>query len=199
LIENKTFFRIGDTKENTADVRIIAASNKSCVKLVDERQLRRDLYERFIRTIRIPTLKERIEDFDYFVDRFIAEENKAQGKTVTISKEARDMLARYDWTGNIRQLKNVVETLVIEVEPDKLSGKYVIKRQLVRERLNEYEQNGFDDLQEDDYTLKTAYNVAGEKAMRRALNKTGGDNEQAIKLLNISRGTYYSLKKKSGI
>jgi transcriptional regulator with PAS, ATPase and Fis domain len=196
FIENKTFIKVGDTTLHTSDIRIIAAGNKSFKELVKKGELREDLYARFIKTIYIPTLKERSEDFDYFIDRFIAEANKMQGKTTSISDEARKILESYDWSKNIRQLKNVIEILVIEVEPDKLSKKCIIKPQFVRKCIEENEQKCLDDFPEDDYTLQTAHDVVDKKAILRALNKVNGNNSEAIKLLQISPTTYYKFKKR---
>jgi two-component system response regulator HydG len=196
FIEYKTFIRVGDTTVHAADVRIIAAGNKSFKELVKKGELRQDLYERFVKTIYIPTLKERSEDTDCFIDRFISEENKTLDKNVSISNEARNLLTGHDWSGNIRQLKNFIKTLVIEVDINKQSKEYVIQPQLVRECLNERYHNTTINISEDDYTLQTACDNAAEEAIIRALDKTGGNNDQAIKLLNISRGTYYSLKKR---
>jgi two-component system response regulator HydG len=208
FIESGTYTRVGDTVEHRANVRIIAAGNESFQKLVEEGKFRQDLFERFVRTVYVPALKERIEDIDYFIDRFIAEENKAQGKTASISNEARKLLTGHDWPGNIRQLKNFIATLLVEVEADSHSKEDIVKSLLVQERFDEKQQKKTgdspkDDSPEEDYTLRTAcetaHDNAAEKAVRRALIKTGGNNGRAIKLLDISRGTYYSLKKKFGI
>jgi DNA-binding NtrC family response regulator len=208
LIEYKTFNKVGNTVEYQANVRIIAAGNKSFKKLVEKGEFRQNLYEHFIKVIYIPTLKERIEDIDYFIDRFLAEENKMLGKTVIISNEARKLLSNHKWIGNIRQLKNFIDSLVIEVEMNKQS-KYVILPELVQDSFNgqnsfnKHPQNKTADIQEEDYTLRTACDIANDsaakKAILRALDKTRGHNENAIKLLAISHGTYYSLKKKFGI
>jgi transcriptional regulator with PAS, ATPase and Fis domain len=199
LMENHTFIRVGDTVERAANIRIIAAANKSCRELVVKGELRQDLYERFINTIYVPTLNERIEDIDYFIDRFISEENKTQDKTVSISNEARKLLAGHEWLGNIRQLKNVITKLVIEVKADSYSREYIIQPQLIRECFNKPQYNTTVNVSEDDYTLQTAYKITAEKAIRRALDKTKGNNEKAIKLLGISHGTYFNLKKKLGL
>jgi transcriptional regulator with PAS, ATPase and Fis domain len=191
LIENKAFTRVGDTVECKANIRIIAASNKSCDELLEKGNLRQDLYERFVDVIYIPTLKERIEDIDCFIDRFIAEENKTLGKAAIISSEARRILIAYDWPGNIRQLKNFIERLVITVKMDEKSKKYVIQAQLVQKCFNKHHQSTSINVPEDDYTFKTAYNISAKKTILRALNKTGGNNSEAIKLLEISPATYY--------
>jgi DNA-binding NtrC family response regulator len=208
LIENNTYTKLGDTIEYKANVRIIAASNKPVEELVEKGELRQDLRERFVKVIHIPTLNERIEDMDYFIDRFIAEENKTLNRAASISNDARKLLAGHDWLGNIRQLKNCIESLVIEVELDSHSQEYIIKTQLLRGCFDGYRQEKTgdstrDDGTEEDYTIRTAcetvYDNAAEKAIRRALIKTGGNNDKAIKLLEISRGTYYNFKKKFGI
>jgi DNA-binding NtrC family response regulator len=199
LIDNKTYTKVGDTVKHEANVRIIAAGNKSFAEMVRKGELREDLYERFVRTIHIPTLSERIEDMDYFFDRFIAEENKEQGKNVSISSKARKFLTDTDWPGNIRQLKNFIEVLVIEVEPDKSSKKLIIQVPLIRQCLTERRQSESDDIHGDDYNLQNARNKAEKKVIMQALDKTDGNIEEVIKLLGISRKTYFNLKKKLGI
>ena len=73
LIQENEITKVGGTKPIKVNVRIVAAGNENFVDLVNENRFRRDLYERFVETIRVPTLKERSEDFDFFIDRFIAE------------------------------------------------------------------------------------------------------------------------------
>jgi two-component system response regulator HydG len=206
LIECRTYTKIGDNVERKANIRIIAAGNESFEELVEKGKLRQDLYERFGKIIYVPSLKERIEDIDFFIDRFLAEESKTLDRAVSISDEARKLLVNHEWTGNIRQLKNFVEILVIEVEPDKQSNEYVIKPQLIHSLFNERRQKRSDDIpksdipeeeeDDDDYTLQTAHDIATKKAIMRALDKTGGHNGKAIELLGISHGTYYELKKR---
>jgi transcriptional regulator with PAS, ATPase and Fis domain len=133
LMEYGDYYKVGDTVVQKANVRIIAAGNKSFKELVKKGEFRLDLYKRFIDTVYVPTLKERIEDIDFFIDRFISEENKALGKTESISDEAQILLIRHDWTGNVRDLKNFIEKLVIMVRPDEYSNKYIIQPQLVQD------------------------------------------------------------------
>jgi arginine utilization regulatory protein len=194
LIEYGTFIRVGDTVERKANVRIIAAGNTSFKESMEKNELRLDLYERFVKTIYVPTLKERIEDIDCFIDRFIAEEGIKADKAVSISREARKILISHDWPGNIRELKHFIKKMVIEVEMDKKSKKYLIQAQSVLEGLDEQPQNTAN-VQKSDYSMRTAKKTA----MLQALNKAGGNNEEAIKLLGISHGNYYDLKKKYGI
>jgi transcriptional regulator with PAS, ATPase and Fis domain len=197
LIEHKTFTIMGDTVERKADVRIIAAGNKSFKELVEKGELRQDLYGRFIKTIYVPTLKERIEDIDYFIDRFINEYSKKLGKDAGISDAARNLLAGYDWPENVRQLRYMIKVLIIETEMDSKSKKYVIQPELVQQCLNErdYNTTAADVQDDDDYTLQTAQ----KKAVMRALDKTNGNDTKACELLGVSKKTVYNMKKKFGI
>jgi two-component system response regulator HydG len=210
LIENKVFTKVGDPVEHKANVRIIAAGNESFEELIANGKFREDLYERFSGIIYLPTLKERIEDIVFFIDRFLLEKNKALDKTVTISSEARKALITYDWPRNIRQLKNFIEVLVVKVDIDRQSGKGIIQLQLVQECFNRHtvqrqlpqkgfntpQENKTENVPEDDYTLQAAYDCAAKTAILRALDKTGGNNTKTIELLCISHGKYFYLKKK---
>ncbi len=113
--------RVGGEKDIAVDVRVVAATNKDLLKEVDEKNFRLDLYHRLgVIIIHVPSLNERRDDIpllvDYFLD-IIATEYGQPKKAV--DKNAMDALQAYNWTGNIRELRNVVERLVI------LSGKTI--------------------------------------------------------------------------
>ena len=111
--------RVGAEKDISVDVRVIAATNKDLLKEVDEKNFRLDLYHRLgVIIIHVPSLNERRDDVpalvDYFLDVIATE--YGQPKKM-IDKNALNALKEYNWTGNIRELRNVVERLII------LSGK----------------------------------------------------------------------------
>ena len=114
LQENK-ISRVGSDKDIKVDVRVIAATNKDLKKEIEEKKFREDLYHRLaVILIKVPTLNERREDIPLLVDFFaekIAEEHGSNKKEFT--KGAINLLKEYDWTGNIRELRNVVERLII--------------------------------------------------------------------------------------
>ncbi len=114
LQENK-ITRVGGDKEITVHVRVIAATNKDLRKEIDENKFREDLYHRLsVIVIKVPSLNDRREDIPLLVDKFledIAEEYGAKKKG--IQPGAFDALKQHNWTGNIRELRNVVERLVI--------------------------------------------------------------------------------------
>ncbi len=113
--------RVGADKDITVDVRVIAATNKDLLKEVDEKNFRLDLYHRLgVIMIHVPSLNERKDDIPSLVDHFldvIAAEYGQPKKN--IDKKALEALQAYNWTGNIRELRNVVERLII------LSGKTI--------------------------------------------------------------------------
>lgn len=113
--------RVGADKDISVDVRVIAATNKDLLKEVDEKNFRLDLYHRLgVIIIHVPSLNERRDDVPSLVEHFldIVAGNYGQPKK-QIDADAMEALKNYDWTGNIRELRNVVERLII------LSGKTI--------------------------------------------------------------------------
>jgi two-component system nitrogen regulation response regulator NtrX len=107
--------RVGGDKEITVDVRVIAATNKNLLKEVEEKSFRLDLYHRLnVILINVPSLNERKEDIPLLINKFLEDiaEDYGQAKK-EIEKKAVEALQNYNWTGNIRELHNVVERLVI--------------------------------------------------------------------------------------
>jgi two-component system, NtrC family, nitrogen regulation response regulator NtrX len=114
LQENK-ITRVGGEKEIPIDVRVIAATNKNLKDEIEKRTFREDLYHRLsVIIIDLPPLNRRLNDIPLLVDHFLLEFCNQQGKAkMEISKEALDELKVINWTGNIRELRNVIERLVI--------------------------------------------------------------------------------------
>jgi len=114
LQENK-IMRVGGEKEIPVDVRVIAATNKNLVEEIEKRNFREDLYHRLsVILIHVPTLNERAEDIPLLANHFINDVCESQGKPrMTFTEEAIKALQEIKWTGNIRELRNVVERLAI--------------------------------------------------------------------------------------
>lgn len=113
--------RVGGDKEISVDVRVVAATNKDLLKEVEEKNFRLDLYHRLgVILIHVPSLNERRDDIPSLVDKFLDDIAAEYGQAKKgIDKKALDILKNHNWTGNIRELRNVVERLVI------LSGKEI--------------------------------------------------------------------------
>jgi len=115
FLEERTFRRIGGTKSFSVDVRIISATNRDLLKAIEEKSFRNDLYYRLqVIPIFLPPLRERREDILTLTNHFIETFNNEFNKHVTgISKMAEKLILDYNWPGNIRELKNVVERAII--------------------------------------------------------------------------------------
>ncbi|MDP4284260.1 MAG: sigma-54 dependent transcriptional regulator [Bacteroidota bacterium] len=113
--------RVGADRDISVDVRVIAATNKDLLKEVDDKNFRLDLYHRLgVIILHVPSLNERISDIPMLVDRFLEDVASDYGQPKkNMEKKALDLLQKYKWTGNIRELRNVVERLII------LSGKTI--------------------------------------------------------------------------
>ncbi len=121
LIQEKRYLPVGDIKMRDADVRIIAATNQSLKKLMEARKFREDLYYRLkVIELEMPPLRERREDIDAFLNHFLRQYNREYGFSRSLSAEARLVLNRYRWPGNIRELQNLMHKLVIMAPEDRI-------------------------------------------------------------------------------
>jgi DNA-binding NtrC family response regulator len=113
--------RVGADKDITVDVRVIAATNKDLLKEVEEKKFRLDLYHRLgVIIMHVPSLNDRLSDIPLLVEKFLEDIAEEYGQPKkSIDQSALDDLAKHNWSGNIRELRNVVERLII------LSGKTI--------------------------------------------------------------------------
>ncbi len=115
VLEERTFRRVGGTKEIPVDVRIVSATNQELLKKIEEKTFRNDLYYRLqVIPIYLPALRERRDDIMPLVEFFIQHYNKEFAKAVlNVSKMARKFLEEYEWPGNVRELRNIIERAII--------------------------------------------------------------------------------------
>ena len=128
LQENK-IQRVGSERDLIVDVRVIAATNKNLRKEIQENNFREDLFHRLaVIEIDVPSLNKRLSDIPLLVEHFLKDISKSSDhKLKTIDKEGVDQLKKYNWTGNVRELRNVIERLIILSDGKKISKKDVIK------------------------------------------------------------------------
>jgi two-component system nitrogen regulation response regulator NtrX len=117
VLEGQEFQRVGGTKTLKADVRVIAASNRTLVDEIKKGAFREDLYYRLnVIPLEVPPLRERADDIPRLVRHFLREFSTEYGqKTKTIDDDALDLFVRYQWPGNVRELRNIIERLIIMV------------------------------------------------------------------------------------
>jgi len=186
VLQEKTFERLGGNRIYNTDIRIISATNRDIRDLIERGLFREDLYYRLsVVTIELPPLRERREDLLPLVDHFIDKFNVQYGRSVRgVSEEVKSVFMKHDWPGNIRELKNCVERAVIFSEGDTIETAHLGSQ--YRELGVGYAMNTLDNLQES----------MNRAIISEALKMSGGNREQAAKLLNITRKTLYNRMKK---
>lgn len=188
--------RVGGDRDIPVDVRIIAATNEEPSKLIESGQFRKDLYYRLnVINIRIPNLIERKEDIPLLTDHFIREYNEVLRKDVwMVSEEIMNAFKAYSWAGNIRELKNFIESAMNLVTDEHVIGtehlpSHVLEVLMKKERYIPVEDVKIMDL--------NAHLESIEKTMiYKALEQSGQNVSLAASMLNVSRQSLqYKIKK----
>ncbi len=176
ILEGHPFLPVGATKEVSVDVRVIAATNRDLQNYVAERKFREDLYYRLsVFELHLPPLRDRATDIALLVDHFLAHFLREHGRpNLTLSPGARDKLLHYRWPGNVRQLRNVIDSAVVMAEGDTIEPQDLALR-----------ETGGDSLD----TL--AIDHWEKKLIGEALRRADGNVPEAAKLLGIGRATLY--------
>jgi two-component system response regulator PilR (NtrC family) len=203
LVQEKVLKPIGATEDIKVDVRIVSATNKNLEAEVIEGRFREDLFYRLnVIEIRMPPLRERKEDIRFLAQHFIEKYSQSMGKQIVkLSSYAIDLLNRYDFPGNVRELENLIERSVALsntniILPDSLA--IATHKKLHRRRWIEGVKNRRFDLEE----VKTGVNIDAileeiEKAyVEKALSFAKGDRQRAAELLGINlRSIRYRIEK----
>ncbi len=200
ILEEKTFRRVGGTKDLHVDVRIVGATNRNLENAVREGAFREDLYYRLmVIPVEIPSLRERLEDIPllvtHFIDRFNVEFRK---KTLGLTSDAMDCCEQYGWPGNVRELRNVIERAMILENKEFLDVEDL--PHALREPFKDFDGSGSTGrtdttgfkLPAGGYALRELE----EQMVRQALERTDGNQSRAAELLDISRDSLrYKMRK----
>lgn len=189
VLQEKEFYRVGGNERIKVDIRIISATNKSLEDMVKKGTFREDLFYRLnVISIEIPPLRKRKDDILLLSGIFIREMNHQIGTTITgIETNAKTTLLSYNWPGNIRELRNVIEHAVTFSEFGKL--KLADLPEYIIENSNITSEMAMDNL------LKKAE----QEAIEQALLEANGNKTKAAKILGISRSVLYAKLNKSKI
>lgn len=184
VLQEKEFERVGGNETKKVDVRIIAATNKDLRKLIHEGTFREDLYYRLnVVNIEMPTLRERSEDIPLLVSYFINKLNNEKGYEIKgISKEAMQILLKYTWPGNIRELENALESAMALAQGDTIEAKYLPAFLLI----TPLEARDFYQIPKD-----LTFRDMEKKIIELTLQRTGGNKSKAAKLLDIGLRTLH--------
>jgi len=193
-IEDGKIDRVGGSKKIEVDVRIISATNKNLKEEIEKGNFREDLYHRLnVIPIHIPPLRERTEDILPLVEHFAIEISDKYNKTVPkFSQGAIDLMKKLSWRGNVRELRNIIERIIIilnktAIESSDIETLIPLERTTLTEMINE--SNSFQDFKEK-----------AEKAfIQKQLEISGWNISKTAELLGIQRSHLYSKMKKYGI
>jgi Nif-specific regulatory protein len=176
ILEGHPFLPVGAAEEISVDVRVIAATNQNLQSYVREKRFREDLYYRLsVFELYIPPLRERGPDIERLIDHFLELFRRQHGRpNLTLAAAARTRLLSYHWPGNVRQLRNVIDSAVVlasgdEIQTDDLSLTDSGAAEVATLRLDHWER----------------------KLIQEALARTKGNVPEAAKLLGIGRATLY--------
>lgn len=200
VLQERSFERVGGLRTHTVDVRLIAATNKNLEKEVREGRFRNDLFYRLnVVPIELPPLRERPEDIPRLVAFFLQKIGDRMKKNPAVMQpETLELLMQYPWPGNIRQLENVIERVMV------LNEGGVITPEQLPEEILEFEEQKFVERQAASggslkELVKDATRRIEKKAIEEALIETQNNVTQAARKLNISRKGLQLKMKELGI
>jgi transcriptional regulator with PAS, ATPase and Fis domain len=179
-LQEKEIEKVGDGSSKKVDVRIIAATNKDLLKLVDEGEFRLDLYYRLnVMSLELPALRERVEDIPILAKEILNDlysETRIEVKEIV--PEAMQKLMSYHWPGNIRELKNILERSLFMIKDNRiLPSDLSISNTTAEEN--------------HDLNLKNIINETEKKVIEKVLQICDYDRNESIKMLGISRSSFY--------
>ncbi len=185
VLQERKFYRLGGEKEISIDVRVLAATNKNLEDEVKRGNFREDLYYRLnVAKINVPPLRERKEDIPILVLRFLNEFASKFNKQIRgIDKNALDILVSYQWKGNIRELRNVMERAALLIEDDELKEYHL--NFLI-------DSNSPKEIEDENFVLKipskgVKIDLVLRTLIQQTLKITKGNQVKAAKILGLSR------------
>jgi len=194
VIEDSRLERVGGTKKIEVDVRIIAATNKNLKEEIEKNNFREDLYHRLnVIPIQIPSLKERTEDIPILVERFTNEISARYKKgSVKFNEESLKFLQTQPWSGNIRELKNFVERIIIIVDKKEIAKKDI-------EPLFAGSQASLGDIINESNSFQDFKEKAERAFIIKQLEMNDWNISKTAEILDIQRSHLYNKIKKYGI
>ncbi|MBU0710480.1 sigma-54 dependent transcriptional regulator [bacterium] len=191
VLETREFERVGGTETIKVDIRLISATNQNLEKLVAEKKFREDLFYRLnVVSIHVPALRDRNSDIELLVNHFLQKYSLETNKRIHgISKKAMTSLKACPWTGNVRELENVIERAVVFCQDT------VIKPEHLPEQLKGSENSSGITLKLPSKSLE----IAERTLIKNVIDETNGNMKKAADILGVSRSTLYSKIEKLGL
>lgn len=201
VLQEGSFMPVGSTEETSVDVRIIAATNRDLRAMCDEGTFREDLYYRLnVINVPLPSLAERREDIPLLIEHFLgraAEKRNARVKHVTA--EAMKVLCNYRWRGNVRELENEIERMLILGIDDAELGVDLLSPHILEESAEAVLAEGNTESETTSGNLKEAVEALERRMIFETLNNCGWNKSNAAKQLGISRSNLISKVQQFGL
>ena len=198
VLQEREFERVGDTQSTKVDVRFIAATNSDLAEMIKLGRFREDLFYRLnVIPIHLPPLRDRREDVPLLVQRFInklGQEQEPARTNIRISQEAMRQIMAFDWPGNIRQLENTIERILV-LTPGQ-SQLDISDLPLELQETNRVTTSSSVSLPESGIDLQNYLRNLERSLICLALERTGGNQNKAAELLNIKRTTFIEKTKR---
>lgn len=200
VLQERSFERIGGTKTINVDVRIIAATNQDLERAVQDKRFRQDLYYRLnVIPITMPPLRERGSDIPALVEHFISSFNRAKQTGITgCTAEALAHLNDYTWPGNIRELENMIERLVVLKKTGFIDAADLPERLLQRPTLADGTKEQFIRFNDQGINLSREIEQYENRLIVEALRQANGITSKAAQLLQLNRTTLVEKLKRKG-
>ncbi|HFJ9426246.1 TPA: sigma-54-dependent Fis family transcriptional regulator [Bacillus cereus] len=190
VLQERTITPIGSSKEVPVNIRIITATHKDLLRLVEEGKFRQDLYYRLhVYPLYVPSLIERKEDIPYFIQHFCEQKNW----NVVFPKSICNQFLQHTWPGNIRELVNALERIYILSQGREICEKQVAL--LIQTMMGNQQQLELQVENKTEHTLNFREKIQRD-SMVEALQKTNGNVSLAAKLLDVPRSTFYKRMQK---
>lgn len=193
VLQEQKITRIGGSQEISVDFRVLAATNKDLEAEIKKGTFRDDLYYRLnVVPIHLKPLKDRPEDLDPLIEKFLEQYNSKYNKNVIITLAALDLMHEYDWPGNIRELKNIIERMVVINKNEVIDVEFANSILNIRETSKSTVSDG------SDSTLKNAVAALETRMITKALS-IYGSKRKAAAALGIDHSTLIKKCKKYSI
>ncbi len=200
VLQEREFERVGGNRTIHVDVRIVAATNQDLETLVEEKRFRKDLFYRLnVIPIVIPPLRERRSDIPLLIDHFLIRFNQTKHTEVSgLAPDALHLLTEYDWPGNIRELENMIERLVVLKKRGVLSVGDLPEK-ICRKPSGSELKEQFIRFTEDGINLSREVEQYEKHLIMEALRKANGVTSRAAQLLHLNRTTLVEKLKRKGV
>lgn len=200
FLEQGEFYKLGSTKKTTIKTRIVSATNKPLERMIHEGIFRKDLYYRLgVVTVRVPSLNERRDDIlplaKYFIEIF---RQKFKKDLIGMSKDLEECLLKYSWSGNVRELRNMIERAVLVTKNPVLQPEDLDIHGIYPGQVLDVEKNsmGFSPILPGGIDLEGLHDAMDQYYFTQALEMAKGNETKAAQSLNLNYHTFRNRKKK---